>query len=67
VFSARYKIYLPHLKGSRTLLVLALFFGALYASSNAIGLPFLIGKVLPTVFGDDVQRASSVDFFAVVG
>lgn len=58
MFGTRYKIYTPHLKGSRTLLVLALLFGALYASSNAIGLPFLIGKVLPAVFGDDVQRSS---------
>jgi subfamily B ATP-binding cassette protein MsbA len=58
VFRARYKLYLPHLKGSRTLLVLALLFGVVYASTNAIGLPFLVGKVLPTVFGDEVQRAA---------
>ncbi len=58
MFSARYKTYIPHLKGSRTLLVLALLFGAVYASTNAIGLPFLVGKVLPTVFGDEVQRAA---------
>ena len=38
--------------------MLALLFGVIYASTNAIGLPFLVGKVLPTVFGDEVQRAA---------
>ena len=38
--------------------MLALLFGVVYASTNAIGLPFLVGKVLPTVFGDEVQRAA---------
>ena len=58
MFKARYRTYLPHLKGSRTLLVLALLFGAVYAFSNAIGLPFLIGKILPAVFGDEAHRAA---------
>lgn len=40
------------------MLLFALLFGALYAASNAIGLPFLVGKVLPTVFGDEAQRAA---------
>ena len=38
--------------------MLALLLGVVYASTNAIGLPFLVGKVLPTVFGDEVQRAA---------
>ena len=38
--------------------MLALLFGVVYASTNSIGLPFLVGKVLPTVFGDEVQRAA---------
>lgn len=38
--------------------MLALLFGIVFASTNAIGLPFLVGKVLPTVFGDEVQRAA---------
>ena len=28
-----------------------------FAAANAIGLPFLIGKVLPAVFGDEASRA----------
>ena len=58
MFRGRYQFYRSHLKGSRTLLVLAFIFGILYAASSSLGLPFLIGKVLPTVFGDEVQRAS---------
>ncbi len=63
MFRGRYKFYRPHLKGSRTLLLAAFFFGVLYAASSSLGLPFLIGKVLPTVFGDEVQRASPLISF----
>lgn len=58
MFNVRYKRYLPHLKGSWALLVFALLFGALFAASNALGIPFLVGKVLPTVFGTEAQRAA---------
>ena len=63
MFRGRYQFYRPHLKGSRSLLVLAFIFGILYAASSSLGLPFLIGKVLPTVFGDEVQRASPLITF----
>jgi subfamily B ATP-binding cassette protein MsbA len=57
VFRGRYKLYLPYLKGSRTLLFLSLVAAIVFAAANAIGLPFLIGKVLPAVFGDEASRA----------
>ena len=63
MFRGRYQFYRPHLKGSRSLLVLAFIFGILYAASSSLGLPFLIGKVLPTVSGDEVQRASPLITF----
>lgn len=63
MFRGRYKFYRPHLQGSRTLLIGAFIFGILYAASSSLGLPFLIGKVLPTVFGDDAQRASPLIAF----
>lgn len=58
MFRGRYQLYLPYLKGSRTLLFLSLLAAILFAAANAIGLPFLIGKVLPAVFGDDAARAA---------
>ena len=54
----RYQLYLPYLKGSRLLLVLSLFSAVVFASANAFGLPFLMGKVLPAVFGDEAARAA---------
>ena len=54
----RYKLYLPYLRGSRTLLFLSLLAAILFAAANALGLPFLVGKVLPAVFGDDAARAA---------
>ncbi|MGI9109279.1 MAG: ABC transporter ATP-binding protein [Opitutales bacterium] len=57
MFRGRYKLYLPYLKGSRTLLFLSLVAAIVFAAANAIGLPFLIGKVLPAVFGDEASRA----------
>ena len=57
MFRGRYKLYLPYLKGSRTLLGLSLVAAIVFAAANAIGLPFLIGKVLPAVFGDAASRA----------
>lgn len=56
--SGRYKLYLPYLKGSRTLLLLSLLAAIVFAAANAFGLPFLIGKVLPAVFGDAATRAA---------
>ena len=57
MFRGRYKLYLPYLKGSRTLLFLSLVAAIVFAAANAIGLPFLIGTVLPAVFGDEASRA----------
>jgi subfamily B ATP-binding cassette protein MsbA len=58
VFRGRYKLYLPYLKGSRTLLLLSLAAAIVFSAANAIGFPFLIGKVLPAVFGDEAARAA---------
>jgi subfamily B ATP-binding cassette protein MsbA len=58
VFRGRYKLYLPYLKGSRTLLFLSLLAAIVFAAANAFGLPFLVGKVLPAVFGDAATRAA---------
>ena len=58
MFRGRYQLYLPYLKGSRTLLVLSLLAAVVFAAANAFGLPFLMGKVLPAVFGDDAARAA---------
>lgn len=58
MFRGRYKLYLPYLKGSRTLLTFSLLAAAVFAAANALGLPFLVGKVLPAVFGDEVTRAA---------
>ena len=57
MFRGRYQLYLPYLKGSRTLLFLSLVAALVFAGANAIGLPFLLGKVLPAVFGDEKARA----------
>ena len=58
MFKRRYRPYLVHLKGSRLLLALAILFGLFFAASNALGIPFLIGKVLPAVFGNAEQKAA---------
>ena len=58
MFRGRYKLYLPYLKGSRTLLLLSLAAAIVFSAANAIGFPFLIGKVLPAVFGDEAARAA---------
>jgi subfamily B ATP-binding cassette protein MsbA len=58
VFRGRYKLYLPYLKGSRSLLFLSLLAAIVFAAANAFGLPFLVGKVLPAVFGDAATRAA---------
>ncbi len=54
----RYQLYLPYLKGSRLLLALSLFAAIVFAAANAFGLPFLMGKVLPAVFGDEAARSA---------
>jgi subfamily B ATP-binding cassette protein MsbA len=58
VFRGRYKLYLPYLNGSRTLLVLSLLAAIVFSAANAFGLPFLVGKVLPAVFGGEAARAA---------
>jgi len=58
VLRGRYQLYLPYLKGSRLLLALSLLAAVVFASANAFGLPFLMGKVLPAVFGDEAARAA---------
>lgn len=63
MFRGRHKLYLPHLKGSRSLLVLALLFGLLYALASAVGLPVLIGKILPAAFGNAAERAAPIVVF----
>lgn len=65
MFKRRYRPYLVHLKGSRLLLALAILFGLFFAASNALGIPFLIGKVLPAVFGNAEQRATPLLSFPV--
>ena len=57
VFRGRYQPYLPYLKGSRTLLAFSLLAAVVFAAANAFGLPFLMGKVLPAVFGDAAARS----------
>jgi subfamily B ATP-binding cassette protein MsbA len=37
---------------------LSLFAAIVFAAANAFGLPFLMGKVLPAVFGDEAARAA---------
>ena len=63
MFNRRYRPYLVHLKGSRRLVVLALFAGVCFAASSALGIPFLIGKVLPAVFGSAAQQAAPLIVF----
>jgi len=63
VKSDRYRLYLTHLKGSRRLLLLAIVFGLIYGLAQSVGLPVLIGKVLPTVFGTPEERAAPVFVF----
>lgn len=63
MFRGRHKLYLSHLKGSRLLLVTALFFGLVYAAASALGLPFLVGKILPAAFGNEVERAKPLVVF----
>ena len=40
------------------MLVLSLLAAIVFAAANAFGLPFLMGKVLPAVFGDEAARAA---------
>jgi len=63
VKSDRYRLYLTHLKGSRRLLLLAVVFGLIYGLAQSVGLPVLIGKVLPTIFGTPEERAAPVFVF----
>ncbi len=58
MFRGRYQLYLPYLKGSRALLAFSLLAAVVFSAANAFGLPFLVGKVLPAVFGDEAARAA---------
>lgn len=57
------KAFLPHLRGSRRLLVAAILLGLVYSVASALGVPFLIGKVLPAAFGDAATRAQPLLVF----
>lgn len=68
MFSGLHRTYRRHLSGKWHLLGAAAFFGMLYALSSAIGLPFLVSKVLPAAFGGpEVAKASAVTFPDWVG
>jgi subfamily B ATP-binding cassette protein MsbA len=54
---SRRQAYLSHLRGSRRLLAIAILLGLVYSAASALGVPFLIGKVLPAAFGDAATRA----------
>ncbi|MFN7339606.1 MAG: ABC transporter ATP-binding protein [Opitutia bacterium] len=54
---SRRQDYLSHLRGSRRLLVVAILLGIVYSVASALGVPFLVGKVLPAAFGDAATRA----------
>lgn len=58
VLTSRHRRYLPHLRGSRTLLASAVLFGMLYSATSAFGVPFLLSRVLPAAFGDAAERAA---------
>ena len=58
-----HRTYKRHLRGKWHLLAAAAFFGLIYALSSALGLPFLLSKVLPAAFGDQaVINAPVVTF-----
>ncbi|MFM9000487.1 MAG: ABC transporter ATP-binding protein [Opitutia bacterium] len=58
MLTRRHRRYLPHLRGSRTLLVCAALFGMLYSATSAFGVPFLLSRVLPATFGGPAERAA---------
>lgn len=63
MLSGLHRTYRRHLSGKWHLLAAAAFFGLLYALSSALGLPFLLAKVLPAAFGDAAAAASPVVTF----
>ena len=63
MLSGFHRTYKRHLRGKWHLLAAAAFFGLLYAVSSAVGLPFLLSKVLPAAFGDEAAAASPVVTF----
>ena len=63
MLSGLHRTYRRHLRGKWHLLAAAAFFGLLYALSSAVGLPFLLSKVLPAAFGDAQAAASPVVTF----
>ncbi|MFM7208673.1 MAG: ABC transporter ATP-binding protein [Verrucomicrobiota bacterium] len=58
MLTRRHRRYLPHLRGSRTLLAAAALFGMLYSATSAFGVPFLLSRVLPATFGTAAERAA---------
>ena len=58
MFSGFHRTYRRHISGNWHLLGAAAFFGLLYALSSALGLPFLISKVLPAAFGGAADAAA---------
>jgi ATP-binding cassette, subfamily B, bacterial MsbA len=54
---SRRQAFLSHLRGSRRLLVAAIALGLVYSVASALGVPFLMGKILPAAFGDAATRA----------
>ncbi len=58
MLTRRHRRYLPHLRGSRTLLAAAALFGMLYSATSAFGVPFLLSRVLPATFGTEAERAA---------
>ncbi len=58
MLTRRHRRYLPHLRGSRTLLGVAVLFGMLYSAMSAFGVPFLLSRVLPAAFGDAAARVA---------
>lgn len=63
MLSGFHRTYKRHLRGTWHLLAAAACFGLLYAVSSAVGLPFLLSKVLPAAFGDEAAAASPVVTF----
>jgi subfamily B ATP-binding cassette protein MsbA len=63
VFRGHYYTYIRFLRGNWHLLILAALAGLLYAASSALGVPFLLGKVLPAAFGDKIAIETPIATF----
>lgn len=60
---SRRKTFLRHLRGSRSLLVAAVILGLVYAMASALGVPVLMGKILPAAFGDAATKSQPLIAF----